>query len=160
MENLLAGVETMRKGIVLIILLFAALVGCAKEERIEATNQDPQKVVEDYFTYNNEKNREKVASTMSKRLHEQEFDFDNLQGIKLLSIQEDKTEHVRNLYASNDVGKEIKEENIKVYEVSYEVVYEDNMSSPQTSGTYGGKYFFVVREKEGAEWLIDKVSNL
>nr|WP_239534610.1 DUF4829 domain-containing protein [Priestia taiwanensis] len=151
----------------ILVVLCIAVIGCTKENdtkenntkenNVQVSNQDPKQVVQDYFTYKNEKNKEKVLAMMTSKQKDTDVGLDNLQEIKLLSIREDTTEYVRNSYLSRQIGQGMKAEDMKVYEIMYEVAYKDKTIGPQVSGTYSGEYYFVIREKEGEKWLIDEM---
>jgi Domain of unknown function (DUF4829) len=131
-------------------VLCLALVGCMKEGN--AANQDPQKVVENYFTYKNEKDKDKSLTMTTKAFAESNDDFniDNINEIKLLDIKEEEILHEEEpAWYKDSRDKEDKQ----VFKVKYEVKYKDDNITPYPSGVYEWHYH-VVREDEGEDWLI------
>jgi hypothetical protein len=78
-----------------------------------------------------------------------------LEEIKLVSIKEDMTNNRTDSYLTYGPGKEqgIKKENIKAYDVSYEVKYKDENLEPITNGTHETS-FTIIRDSEDSPWLI------
>ena len=93
-------------------------------------------------------------STFSKDL------FNNLKEVKLLAIEEEVANNLKDSYLKYGNGKTkgIKDENVKVYKAKYIIKYENDNIGPQTSGE-DIDYFWVIREKENGEWLIDAIGQ-
>jgi hypothetical protein len=139
-----------------ICVLCVALMGCIKEGN--AANQDPQKVVENYFAYNKEKDKDNSLTMTTKDFADSNMDFNinNINEIKLLDIKEEEIlydEEVEWYEIFGSKGKKDKEDQ-RLFKVKYEVKYKDENITPYPSGVYESDYH-VVREDEGQEWLID-----
>lgn len=120
---------------------------------------DPaQTVVEKYFLYKNEKNKDKLLTTLTEHYNAPNvaWGFENLNSIKIIDIQEEKSDSVRKGYLNNGRGRVhgTIEKNLKVYKVRYEVKYKRDGVGPQDSGTYDW-WYFVIRKDENSPWLID-----
>lgn len=145
------------KILTLLIITLAILVGCSfnNEKTKEAS---PKEVVENYFQYYNDKDEEKLSSTLTQWHNEldMEWNFDNLESIKLLSISEEKDEMKVEDYLTNGRGSVngVAKENVKVFKVKYKVKYKEDGKGPIDSGTYE-QWYFVIRESEKSPWLID-----
>ncbi|GGE61002.1 DUF4829 domain-containing protein [Priestia taiwanensis] len=150
----------MRKIIILGILsmMLGVFFGWAKEGDTEATNKEvinknPQKVIEDYFKYKNERNVEKLNALYYEEISD--FRLDNVESIKLRYIKEDVTNRMTEGYLKYGPGKTqgITKENIKAYDVTYEVTYKDENIEPLTNGVHDIS-FVVIRDSEDSPWLI------
>lgn len=64
--------------------------------------------------------------------------MDNLGSIKIVNINEELNEGIRNYYLRNGRGSinNTTSENLKVYKVDYEGKYKHDGIGPQDSGTY------------------------
>ncbi|GGE53716.1 DUF4829 domain-containing protein [Priestia taiwanensis] len=149
----------MKKNIILAILfiMFGVFIGCTKESdkqvvKKDLVNQNPQQVIEDYFKYMNEKNEKKLNSLYYEKISD--FHSDNVEEIKLVSIKEDTTNNRTDSYLIYGPGKKqgIKKENIKAYDVTYEVKFKENIG-PLTSGIHDTS-FIIIRDSEDSPWLI------
>lgn len=128
----------------------------SKFDSINIGSLDPQKVVENYFKYMNEKNKEKLLENLTEWHNNMIWGFENLDYIKIINIEEETNENQKKGYLYNGNGKinETKEENLKVYRVDYEVKYKKDGVGPQDSGKYTW-WFFVIRKSSSSPWLID-----
>lgn len=128
----------------------------SKVDSINIGSLDSQKVVENYFKYMNEKNKEKLLGNLTEWHNNMIWGFENLDYIKILSIEEETNENQKKGYLYNGNGKinETKEENLKVYRVDYEVKYKKDGVGPQDSGKYTW-WFDVIRKNSSSPWLID-----
>lgn len=145
----------------IIIITMFIFVGCSSESNNkegDSKNISAQNVVENYFKYENEKNKEKLLTTLTDHWKDSNVDwgFENLDSIKLLSIEEEKNKSVKEGYLKNGRGSTngTTEDNIKVYKVKYEVKYKNDEVGPQESGTYDW-WYYVIRKDENSPWLID-----
>lgn len=145
---------------ILIIITLIVLVGCSKDSNraIDSKGDSAQIVVENFFKYKNEKNKDKLLTTLTEHYNAPNvvWGFDNLDSVKILKIEEEKSENVKDGYLHNGRGSinGITENNIKVYKVKYEIKYKNDGVGPQDSGTYDW-WFFVIRKDENSPWLID-----
>lgn len=119
---------------------------------------DPaQIVVEDYFKYKNEKNKEKIYTTLTghRKAPNTIWGFDKLEHIKIIKLEEEKDQKHYESYLENGRGSinETTINNLKIFKVRYEVKYKDE-TGPQESGTYDW-WFFLIRKNETSPWLID-----
>lgn len=146
----------MKQKIVMMVLFsIFTLIGCSKSQ---TQLSEPQQIVENYFKYSNEKNKEEVLSTLTEWHNSPNvvLGIENLENIKLIDIKEEKSNTIRNGYLHNGRGSinNTTENNLKVYTVKYEVKYKKDSIVPQDSGIYDW-CFFVVRKDENSPWLID-----
>ena len=146
----------------LISFLFLTLMGCGIKSVPTNTNNSlqPKQVIENYFKYYNEKNRQGLLSTLTSR-HDQPnvvFGFENLKSIKLVSIENDDM-NMTDSYLKYGGGKVngVKENNVVSYKVTYESVYSKD-TSPWSSGKQT-EYFTLIKESNNATWLIDDAGH-
>ncbi|HBL05457.1 MULTISPECIES: DUF4829 domain-containing protein [unclassified Clostridium] len=146
--------------VMLIIITLILLVGCSSESNrsIDTKGDSAQTVVENYFKYENEKNKDKLLTTLTEHFNAPNvvWGFDNLDSTKIISIEEEMNEKVKEGYLHNGRGSTngTTENNLKVYKVKYEVKYKNDGASPQNSGIYDW-WYFVIRKDENSPWLID-----
>lgn len=142
----------------LVLILILALIPMSCSKNKEDSNIDPQTVVENYFKYCNEKDKDKVLTTLTKRYDTPNmvWGFDNLEYQKIISIVEEQDSNFAKGYLSNGNGSVngTKAENLKVFKIEYEVKYKQDGIGPQDSGKYMW-WFYVIREDEKSPWLID-----
>jgi PBP1b-binding outer membrane lipoprotein LpoB len=144
----------------LLLLSVIIFVGCSKEDNkvVVDFRDSAQTVVEKHFQYNNEKNKTKLLTTLTEHWNAPNVDwgFENLNNIKIVTIEEEKSDTVRRRYLNNGRGSiyGTAEENLKVYKAKYEVKYKKDGIGPQNSGTYVW-WYFVIRKDENSPWLID-----
>ncbi len=140
----------------IIIITLILLVGCSSESnRVTETKGDSaQTVVENYFKYKNEKNKDKLLTTLTEHFNAPNvvWGFDNLESTKIISIEEEMNEKVKEGYLRNGRGSinGTTENNLKVYKVKY----KNDGASPQNSEIYDW-WYFVIRKDENSPWLID-----
>jgi hypothetical protein len=149
------------KFIMLFIIAVIIFVGCSKEIAKVAVNSQSdsaQTVVEKYFKYKNEKNKDNVLTTLTEHFNAPNvvWGFENLDSIKIINIEKESKDTVIKGYLNNGNGSEngTTESNLKVYKVKYEVKYKKDGIGPQDSGTYDW-WYFVIRKDENSQWLID-----
>ncbi|WP_350445884.1 DUF4829 domain-containing protein [Anaeromonas frigoriresistens] len=144
----------------LVIITVSILVGCSNESKkvVDSKDDSAQTVVENYFKYKNEKNKDKLLTTLTEHWNTQNvvWGFENLDSIKIINIEEEKDEKVKEGYLNNGRGSinGIIENNLKIYKVKYEVKYKNEGVGSQDSGTYDW-WYFVIRKDESSPWLID-----
>ena len=145
----------------LLIIAVIILAGCSTESNkvaVDSQGDSAQAVVEKYFQYKNEKNKDKLLTTLTERYNAPNviWGFENLESIKILNIEEEKSQKVRKLYFDNGRGRVngIRDNNLKIYKVKYEVKYKKDGIGPQDSGTYD-YWYYVIRKDENSSWLID-----
>lgn len=148
------------KIVTLFIITLTILVGCSFNNE-NTKEYSPEEVIENHFEYYNDKNEEKLLSTLTEWYHEpnMEWDFSNLESIKLLNFEEEQDEKQLNTYLTNGRGSinGVSKENVKVFKVKYEVKYKvdgKDGGGPMDSGIYE-QWYFVIRENEKSPWLID-----
>lgn len=142
-----------------IITLFI-FVGCSNNinKEKDSTNDSAKVVVENYFKYQNEKDKDKMLTTLTQRYNAPNvvWGFENLKNVKLLNIEEETDENVREGYLTNgmvSINKTTKD-NLKVFKVKYEINYKKDGIGPKDSGTYD-YWYFVIRKDSNSPWLID-----
>jgi len=145
---------------IMIIITLILLVGCSSESNraTDTKGDSAQAVVENYFKYENEKNKDKLLTTLTEHFNAPNvvWGFDNLESTKIINIEEEMDEKVKEGYLHNGRGSinGTTENNLKVYKVKYEVKYKNDEVSPQNSGIYDW-WYFVIRKDENSPWLID-----
>ena len=126
-------------------------------EIYDPKTQTPEQVVKNYFKFYNEKNKEKLLTTLTDwhKAPNVVWGFDNLKYIKVIKIEDD-TKAQRDAYMHYGRGKinGVKEENVRVYKVDYEVKYKKDGVGPEDSGKYT-KWYTVIKENDNSPWLID-----
>ena len=131
------------------------LISALKVEMLN--NVSAQTVVENHFKYKDEKNQDKILTTLTDHWKAPNvvWGFEHLDQIKLIRIEEDITVKNRGGYLSNGRGRinGTTGDNLKVFKVKYEVKYKDEVG-PQESGTYDW-WYFVIRKDGNSPWLID-----
>ncbi len=147
-----------------LVILFSMLifVGGSKNQLQTSNSQnqllEPKQVVENYFKYYNEKNKEGVISTLTEWHNSPNvvWEFDNLKYIKINSIKEDINPKDKEAYMKYGRGmiNGVKEENVIIYTVEYEVKYKKDGVGSQDSGNYTWG-FTVIRKDKYSPWLID-----
>lgn len=156
----------MKKIAVFILFLVFILSGCstAKTQAADSKNQQlqPKQVIDNYFKYYNEKNREGVLSTRTEvnKAPNVVFGFENLKYIKLISMSEDTNPKQKEAYMKYGRGSinGVKEENVIIYKVKYDVKYKKDGIGPQDSGIYI-KWFTIIRKDKNSPWLIDDIGE-
>jgi len=149
----------MKKLILLLITiaLSIGLIACNSSTQ-DSLNDDSKSVVENHFIHENEKNKDKLLTTLTNHYKQDNTDwgFDNLDSIKIVNINEELNEGIRDGYLRDGRGSinNTAPENLKVYKVDYEVKYKRDGIGPQDSGTYEWLYF-LIREDKNSPWLID-----
>lgn len=149
------------KFIIILVIAVITFVGCSTESNkvtVNSQGDSAKIVVEKHFQYKNEKNKDKILTTLTGHWNTPNivWGFENLDSTKIISIEEEKSETVRKGYLSNGRGNinGTTENNLKVYKVKYEVMYKKNGIGPQDSGTYAW-WYFVIRKDKNSPWLID-----
>jgi hypothetical protein len=150
----------LRFKVMLLIITLIILVGCSNDTNrvIDSKGDSAQTVVENYFKYKNEKNKDKLLTTLAEHYNAPNvvWGFDNLNSIKLVSIEEEMDEKFKEGYLHNGRGRTngTTENNLKIYKVKYEVNYKNDGVGPQDSGIYDW-WYFVIRKDEKSPWIID-----
>lgn len=133
-------------------------MGCGiKSVPIDTNNSlQPKQVIENYFKFYNEKNRQGLLSTLTG-WHDQSnvvFGFENLKLIKLVSVGNDDM-NMTDSYLKYGRGKVngVKENNVVSYKVIYVSVYSKD--TPPWSSGMQTEYFTLIKENDNAPWLID-----
>lgn len=142
-------------------LLFLICVGCSKEgnnSKVDSQADSAQNVVEKHFQYLNEKDKDKLLTTLTEHWNAPNvvYGFENLDSIKILNIEEEKSKEIRKGYLRNGRGSitGTTANNLKVYKVYYNVRYKNDGIGPQDSGTHEW-WYFVIKKDESSPWLID-----
>lgn len=145
---------------IIAIITIISLIGCSKvsNKTINTEDDSPKKVIENYFKYKNEKNKDKLLTTLTDKYNSPNvfWGFENLDSTKIISVEEEKDEKLKESYLVNGSGRVngATKNNIKIYKVKYDVKYKKDGVGPQDSGTYDW-WFFLIREDENSQWLID-----
>lgn len=82
------------KFFIIIIITFLTLISCSKESNkaIDTEDDSAKNVVENFFKYENEKNKDKLLTTLTERYNSPNvvWGFENLDIIKILNIAEEE----------------------------------------------------------------------
>jgi hypothetical protein len=153
------------KRIVLVILFLAfVLTGCSIGKTQEPNSQkqplQSKQVVENYYKYYNEKNKEGVISTLTDQTNTKYVLDENIKYIKLNNIVEDVRPSPKEAYMKYGRGliTGAKEENIIIYKVEYTVKYKKDRVAPQDSGKCT-TWFTLIRKDKNSFWLIDDMGE-
>lgn len=144
----------MKRIIFIFIVIILTLAGCTNASEQAASGLTAEDVIKNHFKYINEKDTDKLEKTVTQAKKGVEWEFERLTYFKLISIEEDKSDTMKNAYLSNGSGSVIKPFQVKVFKVDFEVNYRGGFGSGFSNGNYTW-YYFVVKEKEGSDWLID-----
>jgi len=142
----------------LIIFSLIILIGYGNKSISTNTNNSlqPKQVIENYFKYYNQKDRQGLLSTLTS-WHDQPnvvFGLENLKFIKLVSIgNEDMRITNSYLYFGRGKVNGVEEKNVVSYKVTYISVYSKD--TPPWSVGLHTKYFTLIKESDNAPWLID-----
>ncbi|WP_434303708.1 DUF4829 domain-containing protein [Clostridium botulinum] len=154
-----------KKILIVIILIFTFLfMSCSEDDHVDdysyRMSLKPKQVVENYFKYYSEKNEQKLFSTLTAHHENTEWAFRGLKCIKPNSIEEDKDPIQKEGYMKYGRGSinGVKEENVIIYKVDYEVKYRLNWIYPEESGRYI-KWFTLIRRDKNSPWLIDEIGE-
>ena len=146
----------------LISLFVFTLMSCGIESvPINANNSlQPKQVIENYFKFYNEKNRQGLSTTLTK-WHDQsnvDFGLDNLIFIKLVSIGNNDMTTV-NAYLGCGRGSVngVEPNNVVAYKVIYVSLYS-KWASPWPSGIQT-EYYTLIKESDNTPWLIDDMGQ-
>ena len=144
--------------IISIIIVLAILVGCGQMKLTTLTlaNDDisAEQVIKDYFRWYNFKDKNQLNRLLNEDRANIVWDFDNLEYMRLISVNEEADPKVKRLYITNGRGKQYKSENIKVFKVVYEIKYIDDTKAAQSSGTIHW-WYFLIKKDDKSPWLID-----
>ncbi|AJD30190.1 MULTISPECIES: DUF4829 domain-containing protein [Clostridium] len=154
-----------KKMLIPVILICLCLcIGYFKERPYNTEKQllESKRVVENYFKYYNEKNKEKILTTLTE-VHDGPnvvWGFKNLEYINLNSIKEEKDPKQKEAYMKYGRGtiNGVKEDNVIIYKVNYKVKYKKDEIEPQDSGSYE-TWFTLIRKDKNSPWLIDEVGE-
>ena len=119
----------------------------------------PKQVIENYFKFYNEKNRQGLSTTLTK-WHDQSnvnFGLDNLIFIKLVSIgNNDMTTVSAYLGCGRGSVNGVKPNNVVAYKVTYVSLYK--WGSPGSSGIQT-ESITLIKDSDDAPWLIDDMGQ-
>lgn len=119
-----------------------------------------QTVVEKYFQYTNEYNRQKILSTLTDHLISHYDSTAKKQGdiIKIISIKEETNAAKKAAYLSLHKGRlgTITEDGLKTYKVNYAINNNDKASLSIDTNTL---LFYVIRKNKFSPWLIDSYTK-
>lgn len=145
--------------------LLLLLSGCSQVKNTNATSVEsnklqPKQVIENYFKYYNEKNRQGVMSTLTSWHNKPNvvFGFENLKSITLISI-EDADMRITDGYLKYGRGKEngVKVNNVMSYKVTYQSVYSKDTPPWPNGKDYD--YITLIKKDDSSPWLIDDIGK-
>lgn len=153
------------KFICIVLSMFLILSGCSKETlktKNAATNStEPKQVVENYYKYKNEKNKQGMLKTLTEG-HDRPnvvWGFESLEYIRIVNINEETDPTFKKGYLSNKGSiNRVKEENVKVYKVEYEVKYKQGAVVAEENGKHIWWYYLIRKDKD-SPWLIDEMGQ-
>lgn len=124
----------------------------------DSNQNDPAEVIRDHFKYMNERDGEKILSTLTEDWHEGTIDwkFDNLEKIEIVKIELEEDEKEMEGYLINGRGSDnrVTEDNLLIYKVTLDEQYKDDDIAIVPGGTYIYNYFLIRTDKD-SPWLID-----
>lgn len=136
---------------ILLFLILAGiiLVGCTNDNSEE--DYSAQIVVENYFKYKNDKNIDKLFTTLTDHWYEHMLWGLDLDSVNIIDIKE-ANKKVSKEWLNNRRGKVSGTtlDNLKVYQVKFEASKEMVVEQWEW-------YFFVIRRNEDSPWLIDDI---
>jgi len=121
--------------LLLLCLLISSLVGCVARKSDKEVNISSEQVVREYFNYWNEKKSDKLEALLAPQYKEIAWEFDKLNYIKLISINEQKAA----------------QENKVIFDVVFDAKFKNG------SGLADGKHswsFELKRDNENSPWII------
>ena len=145
---------------IICLFVFSLMSFGNKSAPINTNNSvQPKQVIENYFRFYNEKNRQGLLSTLTS-WHEQsnvDFGFKNLIFTKLLRIgNEDMTTVNGYLGCGRGSINGVKPNNVVAYKVTYISLYS---KGPWSSGIQT-ESFTLIRASDNTPWLIDDMGKV
>jgi hypothetical protein len=123
------------------------------KKQIWSASTDAKQVVLDFFKYYEQKDVTKMESLLIKGKKGISWELNKMDYVKLLKVEEDKTDVMKNGFMSNGLGSVMHPVEVKVYKVTFEIKFDGGSGSGMTDGKYDWSYF-VIKEKENSPWLI------
>lgn len=138
---------------ILIPMLIFTLVVTLNSEASSSYYNESEYVIYKYFDYKNNKDLDSLSKLLLDQdsIYQFESKIDNINKVSLLNIKEESNKSIINAYLRTNTN--LKSENIKIYKVSYEIKYNEEDVNHK-NGTYES-WYFLTRENDKAEWLID-----
>lgn len=118
-----------------------------------STESDPKQVVLNFFKYYENKDISKMENLLIKGKRGISWELNKMEYVKLLKVEEDKTDVLKNGFMSNGLGSVIKPVDVKVFRVTFDIKFDGGSGSGMTDGKYDWSYF-LIKEKEDSPWLI------
>jgi hypothetical protein len=144
--------------IYLILICFLVLAVGYTSKNTNTANQnintsDPRQVVLDFFKYYEKKDASKMESLLIKQKRGVFWELNKMKYVKLLKVEEDKTDTMKNGFMSIGLGSVLKPADVKVFRVTFDIKFDGVSGSGMTDGKYDWLYF-VVKENKDSPWLI------
>lgn len=117
-----------------------------------------ENVVKEHFKWWNEKNINKLNTTMTEGNKSISWNLENIDYVKIISIKEDLSSNVKKGYMENGNGKYLKPQEVKVFAVQYEIKLKDDNKGPISSGKHI-QYYIVIKQSKNSPWLIDEIGQ-
>ncbi|MHC1685999.1 MAG: DUF4829 domain-containing protein [Clostridiaceae bacterium] len=140
---------------ILLIILSISLIGCTNK-KVEVDSRTPEETVKLFYQAlenKNQKLRDSVATDNAK------WNFDNFQSIKLIEIG-NRHEDSEKAYMDNGRGTITKPNDVRVYDVIYDIAYSKNMEYPASEDDGRAyKQITLIKEKEDSFWLVDSIGQ-
>jgi Domain of unknown function (DUF4829) len=158
------------KGMLVLLISFLFLTSCLPNEEetsthtVQETSNNPEEVIKTYFEGFEERDAEKIYSTLTDRYKKQhpisDFSFDNIKSKTLISLKDTTEEEGKQLAHSYAVqwGMKIKKENVKRYTVDFDLIFVDETKSAAPNGGFVYS-FMLLREDEHSDWFIDMMGQ-
>ncbi|MBY0757194.1 DUF4829 domain-containing protein [Clostridium sardiniense] len=124
----------------------------------------PESVIKDYIKYMDTQNINKLNScrTYNYRISNEGLEtIKNIESMKLLDIEVINDESIYNTYMHNGNGSlyhDLSINDIKIYQVKYDIKYKDDNKAVTDSGEYIKKYF-LIKEHGSRKWKIDDIGQ-
>lgn len=147
-----------RKCIGLLILIVAIIltVGCSNQNTLKG--KSAKEILEYHFKTMNDKNVNEYVKTISERKKNNsgEINFDYLESIKIINVEEETDSNYKKSYLHNGSGRDygITEDDVKVYKVKFDVKYKEGAITSQDSGI-DAQWFYAIRKTSDSQWVID-----
>ncbi|MCT8138438.1 DUF4829 domain-containing protein [Anaerobacillus sp. CMMVII] len=136
-----------------VLVMMGMLIGCSKSSEAQV-DLSPKETIIQFFEYQNEKKLEEMEGLLSEDRKGISWELNKLRSIEILSIEEESSPEMKEQYIKYGRGKDIKESNISVFKVEFEVDYAGGFGSGLDNGVHSW-WYYLTRETDTAPWKID-----
>lgn len=144
--------------ILLSCIIGFAIYGCSAKK---AGNPAPEEVIKTYFKAQNEKNLTLLQSTLTEDWKRPGvlWGLENLEYIKLISMDESKATIKKDSYMESGKGKLLKPIDVKIYWVEWDKKYIDPKQSANGKDGKDAWNFILVKTSKDGPWLINDMGH-